>query len=569
MEQLKKILATLTLRQKILILAAAAAVAVSLVAFTRWRRESDFRPLYTGLAADDAGAIVRKLRESGAEYRLGDDGTSVSVPSARVAELRLEMAGAGLPKTGRVGFELFDKTNFGVTDFAEHINYRRALEGELERSVMALAEVESARVHLTFPKDSVFLEAQQPAKASVLVRLRPGARLSPANVLAVEHLVASAVEGLSPDAVSVVDMNGNLLSRPHRAGPGSEDDASEGALEFRRQLEKDLVAKINTTLEPLLGAEKFRAGVSVDCDFTGGEQSEETFDPDRSVMTSSQKTEDISGVNLASGIPGTPSNLPRPASRPGAAGTGMTRRTENITYQTSRTVRRLRLPAGTLKRMSVAVLLDQDVRWEGFGKTAKRILEPPPPERIKAIHDLVAAAIGLDSNRGDQLIVETLPFESTLSVEPPAAAARPVPAPAGGIPVPGWLARLASRKDPLPLAAVSALLIALLVSGVKYLFRLKRKKRPAAMTPELPAGGGQAAIETGGVEAAGKELESKLAEQENAKRRLEIEALRALKLPAATTKKTEVLTKHLTEVAKKDPASAAQILRSWLYDVDR
>jgi flagellar M-ring protein FliF len=567
MEQLRKILASLSLRQKILIVAAAATVAISLAAFTRWRRESDFRPLYTGLAAEDAGAIVQKLRETGAEYRLGDNGTSVSVPSARVAELRLEMAGAGLPKTGRVGFELFDKTNFGVTDFAEHINYRRALEGELERSVMALAEVESARVHLTFPKDSVFLEAQQPAKASVLVKLRPGARLSPANVLAVEHLVASAVEGLAPEAVSVLDMNGNLLSRPHRAG---EDDASDGALEFRRQMEKDLVAKINTTLEPLLGAERFRAGASVECDFTGGEQSEETFDPDRSVMTSSQKTEDISGVNLASGVPGTPSNLPRPTSRPGAAGTGMTRRTESITYQTSRTVRRLRLPAGTLKRMSVAVLLDQDVRWEGFGKTAKRILEPPPPERIKAIRDLVAAAIGLDSNRGDQLIVETLPFESTLSVEPPpAVVAPPAAAPGGGIPVPGWLAHLVSRKNPLPLAAVSAVLFALLVSGVKYLFRRKRKKRPVAMTPELPAGGGNAAIESGGVEAAGKELESKLAEQENAKRQLEIEALRSLKLPAATTKKTEVLTKHLTEVAKKDPTSAAQILRSWLYDVDR
>ena len=128
------------------------------------------------------------------------------------------MAAAGLPKSGRIGFELFDKANLGATEFTEHVNYRRALEGELERSVMSLAEVEQARVHLTFPKESVFLDEQQPAKASVLVRLRPGARLAPQNVLAIDHLVASAVEGLSPDAVSVLDMNGNLLGRPEAAG---------------------------------------------------------------------------------------------------------------------------------------------------------------------------------------------------------------------------------------------------------------------------------------------------------------------------------------------------------------
>ncbi len=134
------------------------------------------------MSPEDAAAVVQKLRESGTEFRLAENGTGVLVPSARVAELRLQMAGAGLPKTGRVGFELFDKTNFGATDFAEHINYRRAVEGELERSVMALAEVEQARVHVTFPKDSVFLESRQPAKASIMVKLRPGAKLAPANV---------------------------------------------------------------------------------------------------------------------------------------------------------------------------------------------------------------------------------------------------------------------------------------------------------------------------------------------------------------------------------------------------
>src|SRR4029077_12854009 len=145
-------------------------------------KERDFKPLYTGLAQEDAAAVLVKVREGGAEFRLSEEGTTVLVPSAKVAELRLQLAAAGVPKSGRIGFELFDKTNFGTSDFAEQVNYHRALEGELQRSVMSLSVVEQARVHVTFPKDSVFIESKQPAKASVLVRLRPGGKLSPQNV---------------------------------------------------------------------------------------------------------------------------------------------------------------------------------------------------------------------------------------------------------------------------------------------------------------------------------------------------------------------------------------------------
>src|SRR6266849_3568088 len=217
MEQFKKLVADLSLMQRITVLTAALAVGAGLFGFVQWKRESDFRPLYTTLASEDAGAVVQKLKEGGVEYRLSENGSTVLVPSAKVAEMRLDMAAAGLPKSGRIGFELFDKANFGATEFVEHINYRRALEGELERTVMSLAEVEQARVHVTFPKESVYLEARQPAKASVVVRLRPGAQLVPQNVIAIEHLVASAVEGLTPEAVSVLDVRGTLLNRPHSA----------------------------------------------------------------------------------------------------------------------------------------------------------------------------------------------------------------------------------------------------------------------------------------------------------------------------------------------------------------
>src|SRR4051794_17906457 len=187
---MNKILANLSTRQRITILAVAIAIGAGLYSLVQWKKEADFRPLFTGLTAEDAAGIVQKLKESGAEYRLPEGGGAVLVPSSRLAELRLTMAAIGLPKSGRIGFELFDKVNLGATEFTEHINYRRALEGELERTMMTLAEVETARVHLTFPKDSVFLEAQQPAKASVLVRVKPGAHLSAQNVAAINHLVA-------------------------------------------------------------------------------------------------------------------------------------------------------------------------------------------------------------------------------------------------------------------------------------------------------------------------------------------------------------------------------------------
>jgi flagellar M-ring protein FliF len=559
MNQIRKLLASLSLRQKISLLVAAVVVGGSLIALTHWRRERDFRLLYSGLAPEDAAAILDKLRASGVEYRLADNGASVLVPSARVAELRLQMAAAGLPRSGRIGFELFDRTNFGASDFTEQVNYRRALEGELERSIMALAEVEQARVHITFPKDSVFLEARQPAKASVLVRLRSGMRLPPSSVQAICYLVASAVEGLTPEAVAVLDMRGNLLNRARSTTQG--EDSSEAALELRQRLEKDLLAKIHATLEPLLGPEHFRAGVSVECDLTSGEQSEEIFDPARSVMVSSQKTEDISGTSLASGVPGTASNLPRPTSRPGASGVGMTRRSESISYQATRTVRRMKLPQGTIKRISIAVLLDQNVRWEGVGPQARRILEPPPPERIKAIRDLVAAATGFSAERGDQLIVESLPFETTLNLPPPEA---PRAAPAPASPWPPWVDEIL-KKNPALVAAAAGLVLLLLVVALWRLGRRKRGRARVEMTPELPPGAPPASLEAAAQPAA-ENLEARLAEQEARQQQLEAEALNALKLPPVTTKKTEILTKHLAETVKKNPASAAQILRSWLYE---
>jgi flagellar M-ring protein FliF len=426
LEQWKTIWTNLPVRQRVAIGAVIVVVAAAVFGMTKWQHERDFKPLYTGMSAEDAGAVVAKLKESGVEFRISDDGT-VSAPSSRQAELRLELASAGLPKTGRIGFELFDKANLGMTDFAEQVNYRRALEGELERSVRAITEVEQARVHITFPKDSVFLESRTPGKASVLLKLRNGAKLPQQNVLGIAHMVASAVEGLTPDSVAVMDVHGNLMSRPKNSQDGL--DLSDEAIEYRRRVEKDLLTKINSTLEPLLGAERFRAGVSVECDFTSGEQSEETFDPERSVMTSSQKTEETSTSTNASGggIPGTASNLPRPTGRTPGSGASTSKRSETIAFQTSKTVRRTKIPQGTVKRLSASILVDQAVRWEGSGAKQKKIVTPPSAETVRAIRVLVSGAIGLQPDRGDQLVVESLPFEATLQTAPPATEA-PLPA---------------------------------------------------------------------------------------------------------------------------------------------
>jgi flagellar M-ring protein FliF len=546
---MKRLLNALSWKQGLSILIVAGAVVAGLVAFSRWNQERDFRPLYSALAPEDAAAILAKVRESGTEFRLSGDGTVVLVPSAKVAELRLQLAAAGIPKSGRIGFELFDKTNFGASDFAEQVNYHRALEGELERSVTSLAEVEQARIHISFPKESIFLEAKQPAKASVLVKLRPGSQLSAQNVAAICQLTASAVEGLVPEAVSVVDMRGNLLNKARRSLAGDDPEPSEAAIEYRQKIEHDVLAKINTTLEPLLGADKFRATASVECDFTSAEQSDETYDPNKSVMVTSQKTEDISGGTTATGVPGTPSNLPRPTSRPGAGSNAVTRRTENISYQSSHSVRHMRMPQGTVKHMSVSLLVDSAVRWEGAGPKAKRIVEPPTQEKLKAIHDLVAGVIGFSAERGDQLIVETLPFEATLNPEPLPPAAKPAPPP----PLP-WYQEALKNKFVLVGAGVGvALVLALAVAVIRLLRRSSTE--PAQIAPQIPPPGDDLA----------KQIENQMAQQNALRQKQETDALNALKLPPVT-KKAEVLTKHIGEQAKKDATSMAHVLRSWMNE---
>ena len=556
MDQFGKLFKTLSPRQVAGFVAALLLSAGVLYSLVHWRKEASFKPLYTGLAAEDSAAVIQKIKESGADYRLSETGDVISVPADKLAELRLQLAGAGLPRSGRIGFEIFDKTSLGATEFVEHVNYGRALEGELERTIGALSEVEQARVHITFPKDSVFVESRQPAKASIMVKLRPGAHLLPRNVVAVANLVSSAVEGLTPDAVSILDMQGNLLSKPSPSS--AEDAASEAALDYRQKVEHDLLQKINSTLDPLLGPNKYRASMSVDIDLTSGEQSEETVDPAKSVMLQSQKTEEVVGGPGSGGIPGTASSLPRPAPRVGVNGTTTTRRTENITWQPSRVTRTTKLPQGTVKRMSVALVLDQAVKWEGSGKSVHRVVVPPSAETLKSVKQVVTAAIGFDEQRGDLITVETLPFEETLNQPAPdtAPASKPVP----------------KEQNPLtklPMGVLIGAGVGVLVLLAGLIFVLARKsgtKRGSAEFNEpasLPGAAENPALESPSLEA---QLEAQMAEREEEQRKADLAALASIKVPPVKTKKAEVLAKQIRETTKKDSTSTANVLQAWIHE---
>lgn len=567
MDQLKRLWDKLSWPQRIWMIVAALAVGGGLVALSRWNNERDFKPLYSNLAADDAGALAAKLKEGGIDYRLGDNGATVLVASARVAEARLAMAAQGLPKSGRIGYELFDKANFGASDFAEQVNYHRALEGELERSIMSIREVEQARVHVTMAKDSIYTESRQPAKASILVKIRAGARLSPPNVAAICQLAASAVPELAPEQVSLVDTGGNLLNRARRAA--SPEDDSEAALDYRKSVEKDLQTKIAATLEPILGADHFRAGVSAEVDLTSGDQSEETYDPDKSAVLSSQTSEDGSSLAQASGVPGTASNLPRPAATsattPSTGASNYARKTSNTTYQPSRIVKHTKLPQGSLVKLSLAVLVDHSLRFEG----TRRMIEPPSAEKLKVVHDLVAAAAGFSADRGDELVVEAFPFEATLATEAPVLPAAPL-APKS-FPLPQWLQKLTEAKNFALLAAIGAGAMLLLIGGLAYLaIRVRAKsKRTTAAAAAATIAANKARELPPTPEEMQHQMEAQMAEQQAAQARQQAEELMKLKLPVVATKKTEVLTKHISSESKKDPTAMAQVVRSWLNGEDR
>jgi flagellar M-ring protein FliF len=554
MNQLARIWASLSRSQQISLILVPVVVCSAVFGLLKWKHDSDFRVLYSALAPEDAAAVTQKIREAGIEFRLDETGAAVLVPSERLADARLALAGAGLPRTGRVGFELFDRSNLGASDFAEQVNYRRALEGELERTVATLSEVDQARIHVTFAKESVFLDARQPSKATVVLRLKRSAQLSQSSVVAIANLIASAVDGLVPEAVAIIDSSGRLLSRPHVQGDG-EAQLAEANLDYRRQVESELLARINLALGPLLGPDRFRASVSAECDFTSSEENEESVDASKSAVLTSQASEESSGGANAGGTPGTASNLPRPTARATAGASGLFRRTENNTYQPSRIVKHTTTPKGTIRRVSTAVLVDQTVRWDGVGARAKRTLIPPSADVLKGVRDIIAGITGFTEQRGDQITVETIPFETTREAEPPMAPAPPVKQPPA-TPV---------FKQPIMIGGAAGLI--LLTLGLIFaLSRKPRRGRAEDMSPGAIAQGDPGGLATpDGKTQGGRQLEQQIADNNARQALLESEELNRIKLPEST-RKTEVLVRHIRDSVQKDSVNATNVLRTWISE---
>jgi len=414
-------------RSRITTLASLAAAIALVVAVVMWARTPEYRVLFANLSDRDAGAIVQALQQMNVPYKMAESGGAVLVPGGQVHDVRLRLTSQGLPHNSNVGFELLENQKFGMTQFQEQVNYQRALEGELARSIQSLDAVQGARVHLAIPKASAFLREQQKPTASVLVTLSAGRTLERAQIAGIVNLVAASVVDLSPKSVSVVDQNGSLLS----AQTGGEDNHLDpGQLAYVQQLETGLSSRINQILEPVLGRSNFRAQVHAEVDFTETESTNESYKPNRNpsdaAVRSEQTGESASSAAGAgaSGIPGALTNQPPTPTQAPITGTpaaaaaadasvknpAATQRNAIVNYELDKTVRFTRGPVGTVKRLSAAIVVNHkkppDGKDEGTPLTDKEI------ENITA---LAKEAMGFREDRGDSIKVTNTAFtvEST------------------------------------------------------------------------------------------------------------------------------------------------------------
>lgn len=412
-------------RQIGLIVALAGSVALG-VMVALWSQSPDYTLLYGSLTGKDAAEVAEVLEQAGIPFRVGEGSSAVLVPSNKVDEARLKLAGHGLPRGSDVGFELLDKSqSFGTSRFLEQIRYQRALEGELSSSIATLNSVEQARVHLALPKRSVFLRDRKQPSASVLLHLYPGRELTKGQVSAVTYLVASAIPNLEPSEVQVVDQMGKLLTGSPDSG---ELTLGHKELEYTRVVEEAYIQRIEKILSPVVGAGGSRAQVAAQLDFTRTEQSSERFDPEPRALLSEQVLEERGAPRSAGGIPGALSNQPPGAGRAPEQADESTgdqaddeppehvRREATRNYEISRTVRHTHQPFGALERLSVAVVVDDRRTIAADGTVAR---QSRSEDELKRITALVKEAVGFTEDRGDRVRVVNIPFTALPAEEPP------------------------------------------------------------------------------------------------------------------------------------------------------
>jgi len=411
--QMKDAFTQMTPSRRVAVLGALAAVLACFIVLLIWVNKTDFAVLYSDLSQEDAGAIVAKLKEKKTPFEVTANGTTIKVPQEVVEETRLFLATEGLPTGGAVGMELFDKTALGTTDFVQRLNFQRALQGELERTIKKFREVDEARVHLNIPKESLFIEEERRPSASVVLKLRPGGSLSRSQLDGIVHLVASSVEGLRSENISIVDTKGGLLY--------SKEDGAEGALltesqvQYRRNLEKTLAEKVTTMLERVVGPGKAMARVTARLDFQQVSTNEEIYDPDRSVIRSEQRFSEKS-VGPARGAAGVPSARYDLGDQTGqaqnqAAGAETYEKAEETTnYEITKINRRILNPGGEIDRLSVAVIVDGNYQEAVEDGKKVRTFVPLSQDELAGLEELVRNAVGFDETRGDAVVVSSVPF---------------------------------------------------------------------------------------------------------------------------------------------------------------
>jgi flagellar M-ring protein FliF len=420
-DRLRAAMSRLSNQQKVLLMVSFAAIVALLVASNTWLKQADYRVLFSNISERDGGAIIASLEQLNVPYKFNESGGAILIPGARVHEVRLRLATQGLPKGGGVGFELMENQKFGISQFAEQVNYQRGLEGELSRTIQSIAAVQAARVHLAIPKPTVFVREELKPSASVLLNLYPGRSLDASQIAGIQNLVAASVPNLAVSGVTLIDQSGAMLSQLKSKLMEAGLDPTQ--IKYIQEIEANAIKRVEDILIPIVGRGNARVQVAADIDFSQNEQTAETHRPNTTPpdisIRSQQTSESGSTSPTAQGVPGALSNQPpvpatAPITQPGAAAAAApaatsqpvtTRKDSTINYEVDKTIRHTKESVGTIKRLSAAIVINHR-------KDAKGLVKPLSDIEIKQINELVKEALGFNKERGDTVSVANAPFSA-------------------------------------------------------------------------------------------------------------------------------------------------------------
>jgi len=415
--QLSERFATLSQGQKVAALVLATVTIGSILAMSFWIKTPDLQLLYANLSEQDASAIVDNLKSQKIPYELSNQGKTIRVPANQVHEIRLKMASEGLPEGSEVGLEIFDETSLGMTDFIQKLNFQRALQGELSRTIKTLDAVDHARVHLVIPKQTLFIREKPKGKASVTIKTKAGKFLNERQVQGIVHLIASSVEGITADNVVVVDVKGNLLSGSQETNAGAARSSSN--YQHKRRVEQELEKNILAMLEDALGQGMIIARVTAKLDFEKNDQTEEIYDPDSAVIRSQQTaSESTVGATPTGGVIGVQAQLPAGENQGGTGTSGQpSKRDKNnqvTNYEINKITRVVSKPTGTISKLSVAVMINGVMAENDAGEEE---YQARTQEEMDKYTQIVQSAVGYNQERGDQIKVENIQFDRSVELQ--------------------------------------------------------------------------------------------------------------------------------------------------------